>query len=71
MSGFGRRLSAARLTAGFEVAADCARTMGIDVNRYRTYERGERVPPLDVLELIRQNLNVSLDWLLLGIEEAP
>lgn len=69
MTKFGRRLSAARLSAGFETAADCARAMGIHVDRYRPYERGERVPPLDVLELIHEHLNVSLDWLLIGIAD--
>lgn len=66
MQQFGRRLRAARITAGYEEAADFATDLGIEAPRYRKYERGESVPPLDVLEGINTMTGRSLDWLLLG-----
>lgn len=66
MKGFGRRLRAARITAGYEEAADFAEDLGIEPPRYRKYERGESMPPLDVLEDIRRITERSLDWLLIG-----
>lgn len=66
MQQFGRRLRAARITAGYEEAADFAADLGIEAPRYRKYERGESVPPLDVLEGINTMTGRSLDWLLLG-----
>lgn len=66
MRNFGRRLRAARITAGYEEAADFAADLSIDAPRYRKYERGESMPPLDVLEDIARVTERSLDWLLLG-----
>lgn len=66
MRAFGRRLRAARITAGYEDAADFAADLGIEAARYRKYERGESMPPLDVLEGIVRVTERSSDWLLLG-----
>lgn len=62
----GRRLKAARLTAGFEAAEDLADAIGQHPAAYRKYERGESVPPLDILEMIRERLEISVDWLFYG-----
>lgn len=68
---FGRRLRAARLTAGYEEASDFAHDLGIEAPRYRKYERGQSFPPLDVLHDINRITGRSLDWLLLGqMQEA-
>lgn len=66
MRDFGRRLRAARLTAGWEQAVDFGAQIGCEKARYGRYERGEVTPPLDVLEDIVGHLGVTLDWLLLG-----
>lgn len=66
MRGFGRRLRAARITAGYEEAGDFAEELGIAPARYRKYERGESMPPLDVLEDIVRITERSLDWILSG-----
>lgn len=71
MAAWGRRLAAARLAAGFETAADMARELGMVINTYRRYERGETVPPLDVLDNIRKLTSKPLDWLLVGVSEQP
>lgn len=66
MKAFGRRLRAARITSGYEEAADFAEELGISSPRYRKYERGESMPPLDVLEDIARITERSLDWILSG-----
>jgi transcriptional regulator with XRE-family HTH domain len=66
MHQFGRRLRAARITAGYEEATDFASDLGIEAPRYRKYERGSSMPPLDVLEAITKLTGRTLDWLLLG-----
>ena len=66
MRDFGRRLRAARVTSGYMEAADFARDLGIEAPRYRKYERGESVPPLNVLYGIVKITGRRLDWLLLG-----
>lgn len=67
---FGRRLRAARISAGYEEASDFASDLGIESPRYRKYERGEIMPPLDVLDGIVRLTERSLDWLLLGKRPA-
>lgn len=69
MRDFGRRLRAARITAGYEDAADFARDLGVEPPRYRKWERGQSMPPLDYLAAIHAMTRRSLDWLLLG--EGP
>ena len=71
LTAFGRRLRASRLVAGYEDAADFARDLGLDNARYRRYERGEVMPPPEVLEDICKLTARSLDFLLLGKNAAP
>lgn len=71
MRSFGRRLRAARITAGYEDATDFANDLGIEPPRYRKYERGESVPPLDVLEDIARITERNTDWLLFGQKPRP
>lgn len=66
MRDFGKRLRAARISAGYETAADFARDLGIEVARYRKYERGDAMPPVDILGTISSLTGKSLDFLILG-----
>lgn len=66
MSAFGRRLRAARTTAGFDSAEKFAEMLRLHAHRYRKYERGEAFPPLDILEQVVLATRVDLHWLILG-----
>lgn len=63
---FGRRLRACRIAAGYAKAAHLAKDLHISEIRYRKYERGAAVPPLDVLARIKNLTGKDLDFLLLG-----
>ena len=67
---FGRNLEAARIMANYERASDFARVLKIKDQAYRKYERGESMPPPDILVDIRALLGVSLDQLI-GNQAAP
>lgn len=41
-----------------------AALLGIDMNRYGSYERADREPPLEILARLRQVTGVSLDKLI-------
>lgn len=66
MRRFGRNLASARVTAGYSNASDFAEALKIGDQRYRKYERGDAMPPPDILAEIRSLLGVSLDWLILN-----
>lgn len=66
MRAFGRRLRAARITAGYEDAAEFAADLGIEAPRYRKWERGQSFVPLPYLIEISALTGRSSDWLLLG-----
>jgi transcriptional regulator with XRE-family HTH domain len=70
---FGRNLEAARIMANYEHASDFAKMLKIKDQAYRKYERGESMPPPDLLVDIRALLGVSLDWLIANepISSAP
>lgn len=61
---FGRNLEAARIRANYEHASDFAKVLKIKDQAYRKYERGESMPPPDLLVDIRALLGVPLDWLI-------
>lgn len=63
---FGHRLRAARITAGYDRGSDMAKELGIEPPRYRKYERGQSLPPLDILASIVAITGRSSDWLLLN-----
>ncbi len=66
MRAFGQRLRKARQEAGYQEAAELADELMVEPPRYRRYERGETVPPIDVLLQIRRLTSTSLDWLYTG-----
>ncbi len=63
---FGKRLRACRIAAGYESAAAFSSDLGVQEERYRKYERGQSVPPLDVLQQACAMLDKSADFLLFG-----
>jgi predicted transcriptional regulator len=52
MKAFGKRLTAARIAAGYDTAASFAKALGVDAYRYRHYERGNASPSYEVLKKI-------------------
>lgn len=64
---FGERLRACRVAAGIESAEGMADLLGIEGQRYRKYERGAAMPPIDLLAEIAHQLDASLDFLLRGV----
>ena len=71
MRRFGKNLVAARIVKNYLNAADFAKALDIGEQRYRKYERGESMPPIDVLREMRRLLGVTLDWLVLNEAIAP
>ena len=50
---------------GFKVS-DFAEKLGIQYRTYQSYERGERKPPLELLEQLVYKYGVNMNWLLTG-----
>ena len=50
---------------GFKVS-DFAEKLGIQYRTYQSYERGERKPPYELLELIITQFGINAHWLLTG-----
>lgn len=61
---FGQKLKEARELAGYEYAADFAKVLGIEENRYRHYERGSAEPSFEILCKMCQMLEVEPNDLL-------
>lgn len=64
---FGERLTAARKMAGYEDRRPFARHMGIEEMTYGRWERGETEPPLFQIIRLCDELQVTADFLILGI----
>lgn len=63
LEGFGLRLTAARLAAGFATRKDLAEELGIDQNTYSPWERGRTYPNPKALYAIKRRLRVTTDYL--------
>ena len=63
---FAERLRAARITSGYETQKDLAEKLGVEHERYRMWERGDREPDITNLVNIADTLKISLDFLLSG-----
>ncbi|MFA5952290.1 MAG: helix-turn-helix transcriptional regulator [Hyphomicrobium sp.] len=61
---FGQKLKESRELAGYEHAADFAKVLGIEENRYRHYERGSAEPGFEMLCKMCQMLEVEPNDLL-------
>lgn len=68
---FAERLRAARITGGYARQKDFAAAIGIESERYRMWERGDREPDITHLVKIAAQLDVSLDFLLRGGADHP
>jgi transcriptional regulator with XRE-family HTH domain len=66
MKAFGERLKGCRIAAGYETAEELAQALEITSARYRRYERGEVMPPIDILEMLCRRVEKSADFLLFG-----
>ena len=64
LDGFGLRLSAARIAAGYRTRKELADDIGVDQNTYSPWERGRSYPSAKTLLELRKILKVSLDWLM-------
>ena len=61
--GFKERLKEARVNKGW-TQADAAKAMGMGADAvYRKYELGQRKPGLDIVTVMADTLDVSIDWL--------
>lgn len=68
---FADRLKTARSRVGFDTAAEFAKHVGIEVETYRRWERGETEPGISSLNLIIPELKVSADYLVTGDLPPP
>ena len=67
MKALGRRI---RQLRGFDLTQEeFAKKLGISQSQLSKYERGIVAPPADVLVQIKEQLRVSIDWLLTGDPE--
>lgn len=67
MKSLGRRI---RQLRGFDITQDqFAKKLGVSQSQLSKYERGIVPPPADVLIRIKEQLRVSIDWLLAGDPE--
>jgi transcriptional regulator with XRE-family HTH domain len=63
--GLGRRIADLRMAKAWS-RIDLAGELGVSRDRLAKWERGENVPPLDVLVALRRALGVSIDELITG-----
>lgn len=68
MSDFAKRL---RMLRGSKTREDFAKLLGINSRSLINYEQGERIPKIDIAELICSKIGVSADWLISGKGEPP
>jgi transcriptional regulator with XRE-family HTH domain len=61
---FGRRLTAARIAAGYTSGQLFAFAFGVEPHTYRTWERGEHAPDIKTLQRLCLVLHVSANDLL-------
>lgn len=63
---FGRRLAVVREAAGYETQTAFAEELGMSLQTYSRYERGETEPGIVTLRRIQQLTGVSLNFLISG-----
>lgn len=63
---FGHRLRGVRHALEFESCRKFADYLGIDENRYSSWERGERIPEPEILGRVKQMTDVTSDYLYYG-----
>jgi transcriptional regulator with XRE-family HTH domain len=65
------RLRSARISAGFETAAQAADAMGVTYPTYVAHENGNRGPGRELLSKYAKRFKVTTDWLLDGKGDGP
>jgi len=68
LSLMGQRLKVARVLAGYRSAASFASTNGFKITTYQRHESGKKEASLFTLMNYCKTLNISLIWLLTGLE---
>lgn len=63
---FGQRLQKIRKKLQLS-QEDISAQIGISYRAYSSYERGDRKPPIDFLELLAKKYNINLNYLIAGI----
>lgn len=63
----GERIRAARVAAGYETAADCAREIDVEPPTFRKWERGESEPTYPQLIKLSRATRHSLDFIVSGV----
>jgi transcriptional regulator with XRE-family HTH domain len=71
MKAFGLRLRASRIAAGYVEGQDLAKDLACEAPRYRQWERGDAMPPIDFLEMICDLTGKTSDFLLFGRTDRP
>lgn len=66
IDGFGERLKAARVAAGFPSQIAFARALGVSAPRLANWEAGDHPPTAHHLALLRQKFGIGADWVLSG-----
>lgn len=65
---YGQRLKSIRKKLKYS-QEQMAKMTNVSYRAYSSWERGDRKPPLEFLELINKNYMVNLNWLISGIGE--
>lgn len=64
MSNIGERL---KLVRGKRSGEEFATSLGVHLQTLYRYERGERTPDIDFIQLVSKKESISLEWLISGI----
>ena len=64
------RLHLLRVTLGYKHPKGFAEKLGLESATYRKYERGEALPPHEILGRIRELTGAKTDWVLYGDRSA-
>lgn len=62
----GKRLKALRIAKGFDTMRAFANDLGVEEDRYDTWEKGKALIPPQYIEALRQRYGITSDWLYFG-----
>lgn len=57
------RLTQLREEKGFKTMRDAANALGVNYTTYRSWEKGDRVPPTDETKMLADFYGVSIDYI--------
>lgn len=61
------RLRAARMTLGVGTQGEMAEKLGVEINAYNNYERGERLVDVAMAVRLLELSGIGLDWIYAGV----